>query len=352
MSQVKRQRVVYIVMALLMLAFLLWVWPRGSEANDPKKDHTPAALPVKVAPVAIQTIPQTVKSLGTLSAPQVVTISAEADGRITAIHFKNGQQVGEGMPIVQMDNSQAQANYDSAVAAWKLAVTKYNRSKLLVNQAISQQELANLKADMDSKHADVKKAQATLNATQISAPFSGVLGQFEVQQGDFVKAGSSIVNLVNTEQLRVDYDLSEARKSELKLGQLVAVTTSAYPKKTFYGTVSFISPTVSEQTRSIAVEAMIPNKQDLLSPGMFVHVAEQIGKIQNAIVIPDQAVQADLKGYYVYQIKNNHAVKTYIQAGQHMTGTVQVVSGLQKGDEVIIEGQQNLDDGSLVKVLQ
>lgn len=335
---------------LVGLIALVLCWPKSSEAGKAKQHHSPV-YPVQVTTVSQQNIPQTVSAIGSLSAPEVVTISAQADGRISAIHFKDGQQVGEGMPIVQMANTKAQADYNSAVAAWKVAQTKYDRSKLLVNEAISQQDLAKLQADLESDHAAVQTAQAVLNDTQITAPFSGVLGSFSVSPGDYIKAGDPIVNLVNTEQLQVNFSLPENLKPKLQQGQLVEVTSSAYPKKTFYGTVSYISPTVDPDTRTIAIKASLPNKDNLLSPGMFVHADEQTDQIKDALVIPDNAVEADLKGYYVYKLQGDRAVQTYITEGQHITGAVQVEQGLKKGDVIVTAGQQKIEDGSRVKVL-
>lgn len=351
MNNSQRWHLAIVAATAVLLVLVLWLWPRDSHAAKKNIVIQTQPVPVKTVPVAIQTIPQAVGTLGSLSALQVATISAQGDGRITAIHFKDGQQVASGMPIVQMDDAQAQADYVTAVAAWQVALTKYNRSKLLINEAISLQDLAALKADMDSKNAAVHSTQAALNAKQIIAPFSGVLGAFQVAQGDYVSAGSAIVTLVNSQQLKADYKLAQDLKAQLQLGQLVAITTDAYPGKVFYGTVNFISPTVNQDTRSIDVEATIANKDLLLSPGMFVQVSQQIGKITNAMVIPDNALQADIKGYYVYKVVNNHAVQTYVQAGQHLTGQVQIISGLQPTDIVISQGQQNLDDGSLVQVM-
>lgn len=346
----KGLQISFVLAVLCLVLFLLW--PKGTHAEQANPQAQDPIIPVRASAVSIESIPQSVDTLGTLSAPEVVTISAQSDGRVSAIHFKNGQQVASGMPIVQMDNTQAQADYDSAMAAWNLAVTKYNRSKLLINEAISQQDLADLKADMESKHAAVQSAQASLNDKQITAPFSGVLGAFQVSVGDYAKAGSAIVSLVNTEQLRADYKLPENLKSQLQQGQLVEINSDAYPDKVFYGTVNYISPTVNQTTRTLAIEATINNKDGSLAPGMFVHVAQEVGKIDNAVMVPDNAVLADIKGYFVYKLVGDRAVQTYIQEGQHITGAIQVVTGLQKGDQVITEGQQKLEDGSIVKVLQ
>ncbi|AML49109.1 efflux transporter periplasmic adaptor subunit [Coxiella burnetii] len=305
---------------------------------------------VDVAKVKTADIPNTVNALGSLSAVKVVTISAESDGRIAEIHFKSGQEVDTGMPIVQLDNAQAQADYQSAVTAMKLARTKYERSKLLLNQAISQQELAALKADMESKEASVQSKLAALNEKVVNAPFSGVLGAFQVQVGDYVKAGDPLVTLVNTSQLRADFQVPENFLPELKQGQLVTITTGTCPQKTFYGTVSFISPMVSSDTRSISIQALVPNDKELLSPGMFVHVSQQISVAKNAPVIPEEAIQADVKGYYVYKVVGDKVGQTYIKVGTRVDNQAQVLSGLNIGDTIVVAGQQKLDDGSVIKV--
>ncbi|WP_423062556.1 efflux RND transporter periplasmic adaptor subunit [Candidiatus Paracoxiella cheracis] len=334
----------------LVLSISLFFLLASCLAHAAKKaDVVDDAIIVNVAKVATANIPKTVNALGSLSAVQVVTVSSESDGRVSQIHFKNGQEVGKGMPIVQLDNEQAQADYQSAMTALNLSRLKYQRSKL-VPTAISQQELADLKANVDSEEAAVKSKQASLNQKQIIAPFSGVLGAFQVQVGDYVKAGDPIVTLVNTKQLRADYQLPESELPELKQGQLVKVATSAYPDKSFYGTVSFISPTVSKDTRSIAIQAVIPNDKGLLSPGMFVHVSQQVSVSKNAPVVPAEAVMADVKGYYVYKVVGNKVAQTYIQVGARIDEQEQVLKGLTVGDVVVTAGQQKLQDGSVIKV--
>lgn len=320
-----------------------------------------AAKPVPVGPqpvfvdvtqVKTANIPNAVSALGSLSGVRVVIISAESDGRIAGIHFKSGQEVDQGMPIVELDNVQAQADYQSAVTAMKLARTKYERSKLLLNQAISQQELATLKADMESKEAAVKSKLATLNQKITTAPFSGVLGVFHVQIGDYVKAGDPLVTLINTSQLRADYQLPESFFPELKLDQLVTITSSTYPKKVFYGTVSFISPTVNSDTHSISIQALVPNDMKLLLPGMFVHVSHQISVSKNTAVVPEEAIQADVKGYYVYKVMGDKVGQIYIKIGARLDNQAQVLSGLKIGDTIVVAGQQKLDDGSVVRVVK
>ena len=308
------------------------------------------AVVVNVGKVVSGDIPNKIEALGGLSAMQKVTISAETSGRVSVINFKNGQQAAKGMPIVQLDNQQAEADYQSAVTAYHLASQKYERSKTLVDEAISKQALAVLKAAVATKQAAVQSKLADLNEKQVVAPFSGTLGAFSVQVGDYVNAGDALVTLVNSSVLRADYNIAESVLPKLKHGQLVTVTTSAYPKKKFYGTVTFISPTVSQDSRMVAVQAQINNHDDLLSPGMFVKISQQIGEIKNTILVPSAAISADIKGYFVFVVKGNKVVQTYIKTGMHSGTNTQVLKGLKVGDTIVVAGQQKLQDGSTIEV--
>ncbi len=310
-----------------------------------------APVVVNVASVTIQSMPKQVASLGSLTALQEVTISSVVDGRVDQINFKDGDEVAKGMPIVQLNNDTAKA--DLATAQSKLDVTtkKYIRSKGLLNIAVSQQDLDQLEANVSQARANVQSKQALLNQKTISAPFSGALAAFKVQEGDYVTAGDAIVTLVNATQLKAQYTLSENLLPELKKGQLVKITVSAYPNKTFYGTVNYIAPTINQATRAVAVQASVPNKDALLNPGMFIHVEQQIEIDKKALVVPQQAVTADVKGYYVYKIVSGKAIQTRVKLGSHVGNVVQILSGLQAGDQVVIAGQQKLSDGVSVQVV-
>src|SRR3989339_692852 len=310
------------------------------------------AMPIIVETTKVKTqdIPQEVNSLGSLTAAQIVTISSEVAGRIDKIYFKNGDQVGNNMPIIQLDNSKAAADDEAAVTALQLSRSKLNRAKPLLNQAISAQDFETLKADVESKEAALKTAQAALNQKEIDAPFAGVLGAFNVQEGDYVNAGDPLVTLVNTQELQAVYHISEQYLPTLAEGQLAKIIVNAYPNKTFYGTVDFISPTVDPTTRSIEVHALVDNKQGLLSPGMFIHITQEIGAAKNALVLPESAITADVKGYYVFKVIGNKVLQTYVNIGARSNGLVQILQGLKNGDEIVTAGQQKLEDGRFITV--
>ncbi|MCK4870834.1 MAG: efflux RND transporter periplasmic adaptor subunit [Gammaproteobacteria bacterium] len=310
------------------------------------------AIPVEATKVTATNIPNQVHSLGSLYADQSVTISSEVDGRVHKLFFQDGQQVAQGMPIIQLDNAKDQANYDSVTAALNVARNKYNRAQKLWNEgAVSKQDLEQLKADVETKSADVKSAQVALQQKELTAPFSGTLGAFNTQEGDFISKGNALVTLVNTKELKVKYTLPEVLRPQLQRNQQVAITTAAYPNKKFYGTVTFIAPAVDVATRSIGIHAEINNDQGLLAPGMFVQVTQSINVQKGALVIPEQAIIADVSGYTIFVIRDGKAHKTNIKLGARVAGMAQVLNGLQLGDLVVTAGQQKLSDNDTVQII-
>ena len=205
---------------------------------------------------------------------------------------------------------------------------------------------------MQAKSSAVQAAQASLNQKTISAPFDGTLGAFSVTAGKYVSAGQALVKLVNRTWLVASYGLSQDLMPELNTGQQVVITTNAYPKKKFYGSVTFISPTVNKDTGSISLQASVSNKDGLLSPGMYVQIEQQLSVTREALVVPNDAINASVSGYNVYKVDNGKAVQVSVQIGDRYNGNVEVVSGVKVGDVVVVAGQQKLKDGDSVKVVE
>ncbi len=319
------------------------------------KKHLPIDLNqpivVQIAPIQFSDVPIYIDALGSLTAEETVTISADVNGRIEHIFFSNGQQVGKNMPIIQLNNSVEQANYNIAVTALNLSRSTLARYNLLPPGTESKEDLAKQQAEIDSNQATVQLQQALLNQKTVTAPFDGTLGNFLFQVGDYVTAGTPMVTLENNNNLLVNFSVPQSQSALLNTNQQVKFTVDAYPDKTFYGTVTFISPSVNTTTRTIAIQALFDNKKNLLSAGMFTHVLQQIGTTSHAMLVPDEAISADIKGYYVYLDIQNRAIKTYITTGTSIKNLVEVTSGLNSQDMIIISGIQKLQDGSNITVI-
>ena len=337
-----------LTLLLLSLGFALTIsHHHTSHVTEPHRFN------VEVATAHKMTIPQVVLSVGGLVAMQQVTISSELDGRVTKVFFKDGDFVSQGMPIVQLDDSQAKADVAQAQAALNLSKTTYARY-LAANKegAFSQQDIDKARADVESKQAVLESAQATLKEKEIRAPFSGTLGAFNIQAGDYVTAGQALVSLVDKRRLKVKYTVAESVLPKMHLGQAVQIAVDGLPKQQFKGVVSFLSPAINKATRSVGVQATIDNKQGRLTPGMFAHVRQIVATNPNAIVVPEQAVITSLQGHTVFRVGHDDTVmRVKITLNDRYQGFAAISSGINLGDTVVIAGQQKLQDGSKVHII-
>ncbi len=342
-------RRLFTVMFLASMIMLV-IFVQGCLADHHQPDNSDA-ISVEVTRVSTQNIPIEVDAVGTLAAFEIATLSAAEDGQVEKVFFNNGQDVKKGDVIIQLNQDKAVASLASAKAALKLA--QYTLARYLEVQnsgGVSNQLLNKAQADVAAKMADVKTAEAALNLKKIIAPFDGTLGEIKVNVGDYIKQGSPVVQLVSNNRLKVQYQVPQRYISELKIGQSANVTFDGLQGKVFQAKVTFISPAISENTRTVTVEATLDNKGGALSPGMFAEITQVIGVDKNSLVVPEQAITASIEGDFVYKIVDGKALSTKIKIGTRIKGYAQILSGLKEGDVVVTAGIQKLSDGSKVKI--
>lgn len=342
------KRNVFIITPILIALLIFWVFAKADKS--PEKSQAPAIL-VEAAVVKNGLIPKQVESVGSLKAIEEVNITSEVDGRVIQIFFKDGQVVAKGMPIIQLDNIKAKADLESAQTVLKLSQKTYERYQALFKEGgVSQQELDQQRSDVESKEAAVKNTIAALNQKQIQAPFDGELGAFPMNEGAYINKGETLVKLVNKRKLKVEYAIPEIYLPLLKINQPVLVSVDSYPGQTFAGQVTFIAPSIDKLTRTVSVQATVPNEEGTLSPGMFVHISQIISEQRETIVIPEQAVMASLQGYTVFKISDGKAIAIKVTIGERYNGMIEIKQGLAVGDTIVIAGQQKLDDGTFVTI--
>lgn len=311
--------------------------------------------PINVIAAKVTQMPvfEQVQTFGNLVAVQNVTISTEVAGKVSNIFFKDGQRVKKDALLLQLDNTQAKADLISAQADLALSKRNYERYVQLNKYGgTTKQQLDKAQADVNAKEAAVQQDLNTLQKYTMTAPFSGKLGKFMINPGDYVAVGDKLVTLVNNSVLKIVYALPEDTLPKLKMGQQVIVMVDAVPNQTFTGNVSYIAPSINTNTGTIAVQATIQNKTGLLKQGLFATVRQlfNAGKSSNALVVPEECVLASLKGNYVYLIKNNKAIIQYVTMGPHIEGFVEITAGLKLGDNIIAEGQQKLSNNASIRI--
>jgi membrane fusion protein (multidrug efflux system) len=312
----------------------------------------PRALPVRAAVVREDTVIETVTAVGSLLANESVMIRPETDGRIETIHFSEGQLVRKGDKLVSLDASEIEAQLASAAAAANLNRSRLQRSgELYAKKFISAQALDEARENLNQTDARVTEIRAKLAKTVIRAPFEGVAGLRQVSPGAYVKAGQDIARLEGIGTLKLDFRVPELYLAKIRGGQALAVTVDAWPGETFDGAIYAIEPSVDEATRTVLLRARLPNPGVRLKPGLFARVMLTLDRREQARVVPEQAIVPRGGERYVFRIVEGKAVMVRVELGLRRPGEVEIVSGLETGQQIVADGQLKLRDGAAVTVV-
>ena len=310
------------------------------------------AVPVEAVRAEAGTITDEVSAIGTLRSNESVIIRPEIAGRITGIHFSEGEQTRIGALLFTLDDAISQAELTEAEARLQLSQRNYERATELYGKgAGTARGRDEAEAELQTNRASVVLAKARLEKTRISAPFEGILGLRQVSIGDYVVPGQDLVNLENIDPIKVEFRVAERFLAGLANGQKLRVNVDAFPGRSFEGEVYAMDPRVDPAGRSIAVRARIPNSDRVLRPGLFarVNLATEVRK--NAIVVPDQAIVPRGEERFVFKVVDGKAVMTRVVLGQRRAGQVEIVEGLEPDDVVVTAGQLKIRDGAPVKLV-
>ena len=331
-------------------------WKFFSSASSAPKAAAPAkggpAMPVKVGIVRTGTISEEISAVGTLLANESVMIRPERDGRITAIHFTEGQVVRKGEKLVSLDTAEIEAQLAAATSELNLNRSRLKRAEELHEKKfISAQALDDAREALNqstARHAEVK---ARLEKSAVIAPFEGVVGLRQVSPGAYAKAGQDVARLEGIGTLKLDFRVPEIYLGRIRTRQEVLVRLDAFGTEAFRGEIYAIEPSVDEQTRTVLLRARVPNPGTRLKPGMFARVILVLETRENALIVPEQALVPQGQDRFVYRLADGKAVMAKIELGLRRPGEVEIRSGLTAGETIIVDGQLRLRDGSPVTVL-
>lgn len=305
---------------------------------------------VQASPVKVASIPMQVVAIGTLSAKSV-EITPAVSGHVEKISFEDGSFVKKGTILIELDEAIYKAQYESAKAKLAYSQSYFKRMSLLGKKGVvAKQVIDQAEADLKEKRANTQEIEVMLNKMKLKAPFDGVVGKSKINLGDYITLGKGVVELTDTSHLRAEYMLPEKYLPLIRLHQKVMVTTSAYPDKTFIGKVSFISPTINVENRSVALYADVLNPQNMLVPGLYVKISQSLGTTQPSLMVPAKSLVPLLEGEQVYKIVDNKAYGVKVMIGKRTKEEVQIIQGLTAKDVVITDGQFKIKNGMKVKI--
>ena len=346
--------IVAVALLVLAVAGLYWNSHRGGSAPGavPGGYQMPPPV-VEVTPVVLGVVSRTVEAVGTLRANESVTIRPEIAGRVVAIGFSEGQKVKKGATLITLDDSVNRAEVAEKAANRKISELAYERAKLLVEKKAASIEVKDrAEAQLEADDAALQLSRARLDKTRILAPFDGVIGLRAISVGDFVDVGQVLVTLVDIDLLKVDFRVGEVYLPDVTTGQTIAVKVDAFPTEEFNGSVYAIEPEVDVNGRAVVIRARLPNGENKLRPGLFSRVSLIVDNNAQAMLVPEGAIVPQGDQHFIYKVVGDHVQLTEIQIGKRKDTRVEVRSGLDPGDVVVVAGQLKLRDGLTVHTTQ
>jgi len=325
--------------------------------------------PVEVVEVVPKQFSYTLSAVGSLKTPENVIISPKKAGIIDEILVKEGDQVKKGQMLVQLNDVDARLQVERAEAGLKQAVAAVETDrnivpryrKLYESQVIPQQTLDELilrlkvdEAKLDLAKAELNVARQNLLDHRITSPIEGVVNLKIASLGEHVNVApkDEILSIVQMDPLELEFYVPENWAGKIRLGSMIQYTVKAFSGEKFSASLQFISPTSDPSTRNVKMKAMAKNPHYQLKPGFFAEVSIQTGSNPNALVIPESALFSQEGRYFVFAVQDRITHRKEVETGHRFDGKVEILKGIQKGEQVVTVGQGQLSDGLKVRIIE
>lgn len=306
-----------------------------------------------------------VEAIGTLNPYEEVIVSTEVDGILKDVRVNEGTVVSKGMVLAMIDDTDYSLEVRRADAALRQAEATLSNTKLeyqrkealYKEQLVTQQQFDDVSTRLSLAEADVERAKASLSLareklkkTKIHSPLAGIVKEKKVSAGDYVKNGTNLFVIIQINPIKINFTVTEKDVGKLKRGQDVLFKVDAFPEKEFKGRVSIIYPSLEEKTRTLEVEALVPNPDGILKPGLFAHVILYTGAEKDTILVPITSLLYEGEKIKVFVIEGDRAKESFVKTGQKYGEMMEIVEGVKEGDQVVVTGQHNLFEKAKVQV--
>ena len=302
-----------------------------------------------------------IPAIGSVSALQGVTVSAEAGGRITQILFESSDDVKAGQVLIQLDTASEKSQLASAIAAEELARSELSRQKKLLKKNMTSDEaLDRAEAQLKDSVAQVGVIKALIDKKTVRAPFSGRLGFRQVDLGQILSVGDPIVTLQSLDPMYVDFSVPQQKLSLLQNDMDVRIRSDAHPETVFPGKIVHIDLGVDPVTRNVQVQALAENTDEKLRVGMFVNVELALPDKRTVLPVPATAVLYASFGNSVFVIDEQKSEESgekelvlrqqFVTLGSARGDFIDVTGGLKAGETIVTSGVFKLATGTTVVI--
>lgn len=344
-----------LIYALLIIGFGLFITYRvleNKKDSENAKDKSDKKSPIQVNGIIVkpQTFENNLSLSGSIEANEQVEIRSEVSGIVESINFKEGSNVSKGQLLFKVNDSELRAQLSQANTKQNLAAENERRAKLLLQkEAISQEEYDVARAEYASTKAQSQLIKAQIAKTSVRAPFSGKIGLRSISPGTYITPTILVAKLVNIEKVKISFSIPEKYASQVKMGSVIDINVSGSTKK-YTAKIYAIEPEVEITTRTLQIRAIADNIDGKLFPGTFADVKLPLNTINDAIVVPTEAIVPVQDGKKVFISNMGKAKEVMVEATTRTDSSILILSGLNAGDTLVTSGVMSLKDEAPIKV--
>jgi RND family efflux transporter MFP subunit len=358
------KRLFYVFLCLITAGSLLYFTACKKKET---KSGEEKVFNVQVKDIVKKPLKPFIESIGTLNPFEEVTISAEVEGVLRSVKVEEGTQVSKGMPLAAIDDSDYSLEVKRAEAALRQAEATLENTKLEFKrkdalhkeELVTKQQYDDVVTRLSLTEAEVERAKASLaiarlklSKTKITSPLACVVKEKRVSAGDFVKNGTSLFVIIQSNPIKLRFTVPEKDVGRLKMNQEVTLKVDGFPGSEFKGKVNIVFPNVEEKTRTLQVEALVPNSNGILKPGLFAKVILYTSGERDTIVVPVTALLYEAEKVKVFIIEGDRAKEREVKLGSKYGELMEIIDGVKEGEKIVAIGQQNLSEGAKVSVQQ
>lgn len=322
----------------------------GGDAKGKGKGDRPPPL-VKVEPATSIRFVDRIEAVGTALANEQVTLSAPVTDRIVRLNFDDGSFVQRGQTIAVLASGQENAQLAEAQARAREAQQQLARIETLRERGFATKSSFDAQAAAAAQaRAQAAGARASIGDRVVTAPFSGWVSLRNISAGAIAQAGTEIATISDISAIKLDFPVPETMLSAIRVGQTIEARAAAYPDQPFRGRIANIDPVIDPNSRAVTVRARLPNPDRKLKPGMLLNVGIETAP-RLSLSVPELSVVGEGDERFVYVVGEDGAAKRVpVRTGLRQNGRIEVLEGLQPGQQVVTEGVVKLSDGMKVRL--
>lgn len=353
----KRKWILPLVLIVLALGIGLKLAANKKKLDAAKQpvDRSGFAIPVNTITTAHAAVEGLFSVPGTLEPYDHAKVMVQSQGKLAGLNVDLGSRVMKGQVLGSLEVAQKQLELASAeLQLEKLRKDDQRYRELVAGKAATESSYDDVHFNFENQKVKVDQIRQQIRDAQVISPVTGTVVAKNVEVGEYVSANSAVVEVVDVSRLKAEVYVSEGDAYRVKEGDAVTITSEVFPGETFQGKVTFVSPR-GDASHNYMVEVAVQNeKSHPLKSGTFINARFDTGATADMLSIPKNALGEGLKDAYVYVVigdtSGTRAARRDLELGREIGDRVEVVKGLQPGEVVVVSGQLNLVDGSLVKV--